>query len=170
MVAAHHGLRSDLATLRQRFSLSLKGATLGDLVRIAGALQLNARPLRAELEHLPQLHLPCILHWDLNHFVVLTACKAAARGASRDPRSGARRASPAARRGVAPLHRRRARAGPGAGFEPRTERQHIGLRQLLGPVRGCAARSARCSCWRWCSSCSCCSGRSSCSGWSTARC
>ena len=43
MIAAHHGLRSDLPTLRQRFSLSLKGATMADLVRLAGHLQLNAR-------------------------------------------------------------------------------------------------------------------------------
>jgi ATP-binding cassette subfamily B protein RaxB len=137
MVAAHHGLRSDLATLRQRFSLSLKGATLGDLVRMAGALQLNARPLRAELEHLPQLELPCILHWDLNHFVVLTAVQG--RGARRvavihDPARGVRRLPMAevSRHftGVA------LELAPGAGFEPRTERQRVSLRQLLGPVRG----------------------------------
>lgn len=137
MVAAHHGLRSDLATLRQRFSLSLKGATLGDLVRMAGALQLNARPLRAELEHLPQLELPCILHWDLNHFVVLTAVRG--RGARRvavihDPARGVRRLPMAevSRHftGVA------LELAPGAGFEPRTERQRVSLRQLLGPVRG----------------------------------
>ena len=79
MVAGHHGLRTDLPTLRQRFSLSLKGATLADLVRMAGALQLNARALRAEMEHLPQLQLPCVLHWDLNHFVVLKSVSAARR-------------------------------------------------------------------------------------------
>ena len=59
MVAAAHGHRTDLPTLRQRFSLSLKGATLADLVRMAGELQLNPRALRAELEHLAQLqHCP----------------------------------------------------------------------------------------------------------------
>ena len=35
MIAAYHGLQTDLATLRRRFSLSLKGATLADLVRSA---------------------------------------------------------------------------------------------------------------------------------------
>ena len=58
MVASHHGHRSDLPTLRQRFSLSLKGVTLADMVAMAGRLQLNARALRAELEHLPDLQLP----------------------------------------------------------------------------------------------------------------
>jgi len=42
-----------------------------ELVRMAGQLQCHARALRAELHHLPQLALPCVLHWDLNHFVVL---------------------------------------------------------------------------------------------------
>ena len=38
MVATAHGHRTDLPTLRQRFSLSLKGATMADLVRMAGRL------------------------------------------------------------------------------------------------------------------------------------
>src|SRR5919206_3644832 len=71
MVAAYHGLNTNLPTLRQRYQLSLKGATMVDLTRIAGQMQLNPRALRAEMEHLPQLQLPCVLHWDLNHFVVL---------------------------------------------------------------------------------------------------
>jgi ATP-binding cassette subfamily B protein RaxB len=50
MVAGAHGLATDLPTLRQRFSLSLKGVTLADLVRMADALQFNSRALRAELE------------------------------------------------------------------------------------------------------------------------
>ncbi|MBQ1765011.1 MAG: peptidase domain-containing ABC transporter, partial [Aquincola sp.] len=73
MVAAAHGLHTDLPTLRRRFSLSLKGASMGDLVRIAGELQLAPRALRAEPEHLAGLQLPCVLHWDMNHFVVLVA-------------------------------------------------------------------------------------------------
>ena len=58
MVAAYHGLHTDMPTLRQRFSLSLKGATMVDLTRIAGQMHLNPRALRAELEHLPQLQMP----------------------------------------------------------------------------------------------------------------
>jgi ATP-binding cassette subfamily B protein RaxB len=90
MIASHHGLRTDLPTLRRRFALSLKGATMADLVRMAEQLQLNPRALRAELEHLPQLELPCILHWDLNHFVVLSKIS---RGTAliHDPAVGVRR-------------------------------------------------------------------------------
>lgn len=133
MVAAHHGHRSDLPTLRARFSLSLKGATLADLVRMAGALQLNARPLRAELDHLAQLQLPCILHWDLNHFVVLAEVK---RGIAtiHDPARGLRHMP------LAELSRHFTgvvlELTPGAGFESKTDRQDVTLAQLLGPVRG----------------------------------
>jgi ATP-binding cassette, subfamily B, bacterial CvaB/MchF/RaxB len=71
MVAGFHGNASDMAQLRRRFGLSLKGATLKDLTSIADQIGFAARPLRLEADELPQLATPCILHWDLNHFVVL---------------------------------------------------------------------------------------------------
>lgn len=71
MIAGYFGNEIDLATLRQKFSLSLKGATLGRLIEMAGGLGMQARPLRLELDELEQLQKPCILHWNLNHFVVL---------------------------------------------------------------------------------------------------
>ncbi|MBQ1498950.1 MAG: peptidase domain-containing ABC transporter [Sphingomonas sp.] len=72
MIAGHHGFKTDLIELRQRFALSLKGATLKQLMLVAEAIGFNARPLRGEIEELGQLKLPAILHWNLNHFVVLT--------------------------------------------------------------------------------------------------
>jgi ATP-binding cassette, subfamily B, bacterial CvaB/MchF/RaxB len=71
MIAAHHGNHVELPALRRRFSLSLKGATLTHLVDIAQKLGFASRPLRLELNELGQLQTPCILHWDLHHFVVL---------------------------------------------------------------------------------------------------
>ena|SRR5207302_8505446 len=71
MIAGRYGHRVDLPALRQRHSLSLRGTTLHDLVRMASNLRLAARALRAELPHLRRLRLPCVLHWDHNHFVVL---------------------------------------------------------------------------------------------------
>ena len=71
MIASYYGHHENLAALRRRFSTSLKGTTLAQLVEIAQALGLACRPLRLELEELPQLATPCILHWDLDHFVVL---------------------------------------------------------------------------------------------------
>jgi len=76
MVAAFHGYKASLSELRQKLSLSIEGCTLLDLMNFAEKLQLSSRPLRIELEDLPALQLPCILHWDLNHFVVLKSVHA----------------------------------------------------------------------------------------------
>ncbi len=76
MVANYHGLKCDLNGLRRRFSLSLKGLTLRTLVGMADQLGLSARALRLDLEHAGQLQLPAIVHWQMNHFVVLTRVEA----------------------------------------------------------------------------------------------
>jgi len=75
MVASYHGHRTDMNSLRRRYPVSLKGATLRDLKEIAAHLGLACRPLRIEVGHLCQLRLPAILHWDMAHFIVLKACK-----------------------------------------------------------------------------------------------
>src|SRR6266508_3599935 len=71
MVAQYFGYNADLPDLRRRFGMSLKGATLKDVIRVADQIGLASRPLRLELSELSRLRLPAILHWDLNHFVVL---------------------------------------------------------------------------------------------------
>lgn len=73
MVADHHGYKTDLNQLRQKFPQSLKGLNLQQLINIADKLRLSSRALKLELSHLSKLKLPTILHWDMNHFVVLTA-------------------------------------------------------------------------------------------------
>ena len=73
MVLNHHGASTDLAALRTRHAVALTGATLATLSEIARQEQLGTRGLRLELDELAQLRLPAILHWDLNHFVVLKA-------------------------------------------------------------------------------------------------
>jgi ATP-binding cassette subfamily B protein RaxB len=71
MVASAHGDNGDLGELRRRFSVSLKGSNLRQLIANAEEMGFNARPVRVEVSELSQLKLPCILHWDMNHFVVL---------------------------------------------------------------------------------------------------
>lgn len=61
----------DFLSMRQRFPPGARGADLATLMDVATALGLNPRAARAELDDVPQLQLPCILHWDLDHFVVL---------------------------------------------------------------------------------------------------
>jgi ATP-binding cassette subfamily B protein RaxB len=71
MVARYHGHNVDLNGLRQRFPSSLAGVTLGGMMALADSLSLSPRALRVELSALGRLETPAILHWDLNHFVVL---------------------------------------------------------------------------------------------------
>lgn len=71
MIAHYHGYLTDLWSLRQKYPISQKGATLHTLIKIAGQMKLSTRPLRLKLNELNQLRTPCILHWDMNHFVVL---------------------------------------------------------------------------------------------------
>ena len=133
MVACFHGHRVDLAALRRRFTVSLKGSTLAFLMQVAGRLHLAPRPLRLELEELGQLRAPCILHWDLNHFVVLKSTDA--RGAVvHDPAFGVRRLTLAQVSkhftGIA------LELTPTSEFKPVDDRRRVRLRDLLGPVTG----------------------------------
>jgi ATP-binding cassette, subfamily B, bacterial CvaB/MchF/RaxB len=87
MVASYYGHRIDLTTLRRRHPMSLKGVTLRGLMQTANHLQLVGRPLRFEIERLGDLRLPAILHWDMNHFVVLKSVTAR-RVTIHDPATG----------------------------------------------------------------------------------
>src|SRR6185436_9182882 len=71
MIALHFGHRINLPGLRQRYPTSIKGVTLEELMAIASDLELAPRALRLEVAELDKLRKPAILHWDLNHFVVL---------------------------------------------------------------------------------------------------
>ncbi|MDC6167664.1 peptidase domain-containing ABC transporter [Paucibacter sp. XJ19-41] len=133
MVASFHGQRCDLAELRGRFSLSLKGATMADLVRMADQLGLASRALRAEPEHLAQLQLPCILHWDFKHFVVLAEVRGD-RALLHDPVAGQRWIT------LAELSRHFTgvvlELRPGADFAPKPAPPKIRWQQLLGRITG----------------------------------
>ncbi|HEY6348245.1 MAG TPA: peptidase domain-containing ABC transporter [Candidatus Angelobacter sp.] len=133
MVAGYHGRRADLPSLRQRFSISLRGTTLAHILKFAERLDLSGRPLRLELEDLPYLKTPCILHWDMNHFVVLKKA-----GKKRlviyDPALGMRRMSyaQASRHftGVA------LELTPTPAFVPKDESSPLRLRDLTGRISG----------------------------------
>ena len=75
MIAGYHGHDVNLPALREKYAVSLRGASLADMIDLAGRFDLSPRAMRLELEDLPKLRLPAILHWDLNHFVVLKAVK-----------------------------------------------------------------------------------------------
>lgn len=134
MVANFHGLDIDLNTLRRRHSLSLRGASLKSLIAVANQLGFASRPIKLSLDALANLHLPAVLHWDMNHYVVLERIERG-RALILDPAAGAARRMPLAEvsrhfTGVA-LELR-----PTAGFEPANQRQRLHLRQLWGRMRG----------------------------------
>nr|WP_253260798.1 peptidase domain-containing ABC transporter [Rhodanobacter glycinis] len=132
MVASYHGHDVDLAGLRRRFSTSLKGVTLARVMSMAGQLGLICRPLKLDMDELAQLKTPCLLHWDLNHFVVLK--RVGQRLVIHDPARGIRTLS---RREVSEHFTGVAlELTPGADFSPVRERQAVSLRALTGTVRG----------------------------------
>lgn len=133
MVCSAHGQHHELADLRRRFSVSLKGATLEQLISHAGALGFSSRPLRLEIEELGELQLPCILHWDLKHFVVLKRVRTD-KVTILDPALGERTISVAEVSqhftGVA------LELTPNADFKPQAEAPRVSIRSLTGRVSG----------------------------------
>lgn len=133
MVAGYHGHHADLATLRSSFPLSLKGAGLARVVEIAQRLNLGTRALKLDLDQLGQLRLPCILHWNFNHFVVLKEI-VGRNAVIHDPAQGICKLSidvlSRSFTGVA------LELWPTNGFEPSKAAPRIKLRALLGTVSG----------------------------------
>lgn len=75
MVANFHGMRTDLAALRARFSPSSRGAPLQGLIDVANEIGFLPRPVTVPLKDLRYLRCPAILHWDMCHYVVLERVK-----------------------------------------------------------------------------------------------
>lgn len=71
MIAGYHGYQTDLLTLRRQFSISLKGSRLQDLIDLAQKLRMSSRAVKLDMDDLKNLKTPCLLHWDMDHFVVL---------------------------------------------------------------------------------------------------
>lgn len=93
MVASFYGHQLDMPAMRKRFSANLKGMNLQQLIELGDSLGLASRALQCPIDEVHKLATPCILHWDLNHFVVLT--KVSGRGQSakfsiNDPAMGKR--------------------------------------------------------------------------------
>ncbi|RIA45682.1 colicin V processing peptidase [Hephaestia caeni] len=137
MVAGFHGYKTDLVALRQRFGLSLKGATLGQVIRVAEAIGFNCRPLRGEIEEFDKMALPAILHWNLNHFVVLAGIERRVQGVRyivHDPARGVLKLSgeevSRSFTGVA------LELLKSAEFVPGVEKTKFGVRQLWSSISG----------------------------------
>lgn len=71
-IASFHGHKLDMAAMRKSFSANLKGMNFQQLIELGDSLHLASRPLQCPIGEIHKLATPCILHWDVNHFVVLT--------------------------------------------------------------------------------------------------
>lgn len=140
MILGYHQHHVDLATMRGKFAVSLKGASLAHLVHISSKVGLGTRPVRLELQDIGELRLPCILHWNFNHFVVLT--EVGKHGVTiLDPAFGQRKLSFAevsqSFTGVA------LELWPNPEFRPQQAMQRVRMRDLIGTVRGFGAAAAQ---------------------------
>lgn len=133
MIASYHGHLTDLSAMRLRLSPSLKGVTLKHIAQIAETMGLTARGVQVSLEGLAKLQRPALLHWDMNHFVVLVEANAK-HLIVHDPARGRRKLTyaEASRHftGVA------MEFTPGTGFRKIDEREKVSAWQLLGVAGG----------------------------------
>ena len=134
MVAGFYGRRLSLHEMRARFALSRRGASLKFLLKIAEGLDFAARPVRLELDELRTLQGPALLHWDLDHFVVLRKFDFRGRAIIHNPALGVRRYAleevSAHFTGVA------VELTPKSDFRPAARRPGIGLKSLVSGHQG----------------------------------
>ena len=71
MVLAHHGAWIPLEQLRVSCGVSRDGSKASNVVRAARTFGFDAKGFRKEPSTLHELPMPCIIHWNFNHFVVL---------------------------------------------------------------------------------------------------
>ncbi|HET7924284.1 MAG TPA: peptidase domain-containing ABC transporter, partial [Rhodanobacteraceae bacterium] len=133
MIASYYGHEVDVAALRRRFAVSMRGATLATLMELAARLGCETRAVRVELEELARLRTPCILHWSFTHFVVLR--RATRRGlVVHDPARGLRRVRHA--EGATAFTGVALELWPSPRFTRRAPSEAVGLREVVGEVEG----------------------------------
>lgn len=72
MISSFYGYQVNLGPLRRDINLDSNGINLRQLMELASQLHFSCRALKCSLEQVGELRLPCIVHWDMHHFVVLT--------------------------------------------------------------------------------------------------
>lgn len=75
MICGYYGKDIDLFNFRSQYGSPSQGATLNTINLVAQRAGLKSRALSLEYDELKELRLPCVIHWSLNHFVVLVAVR-----------------------------------------------------------------------------------------------
>lgn len=143
MICGHFGKNIDLISLRRKFNLSARGANLAGINGIAEQLGMVTRALSLELDELGALKMPCILHWDFSHFVVLVSVKRN-RYVLHDPARGRRYLG---REEMSQYFTGIAlEVWPGSEFQAETQQTRISLRSLINSIYGIKRTLAKIFC------------------------
>ena len=133
MICGHYGRNIDMIALRRQINLSARGASLASVQQTGIELGMESRALSLDLHELNALRMPCILHWNFNHFVVLVSVRKN-RFVLHDPARG--------RRTVGSDEMSQCFTGvalevwPGSTFVQETMKSRIGIRALISSVQG----------------------------------
>ncbi|MEH6309087.1 peptidase domain-containing ABC transporter [Olivibacter sp. CPCC 100613] len=71
IVAAQYGKTISLQTLREYTQINREGVSLYGVASAAEKIGFRTRGAQISLDNLKKIQMPCVLHWDQNHFVVL---------------------------------------------------------------------------------------------------
>ncbi len=75
-ILKYYGKDCDTSYLRELTEVTRTGVSLADIHSAAQKLHFHSTPFRITVDNLKQdVHLPCILHWEQDHFVVLYKIK-----------------------------------------------------------------------------------------------
>lgn len=80
MIFSYYGMFLPLEQMRAETGVSRDGCNAGNLLRAAKRFGLACKGFRKEPEDLKSLDMPCIIHWNFNHFVVLEGFKVSGSG------------------------------------------------------------------------------------------
>lgn len=71
MIAKHHGKNVNIQYLREKCQINKEGVSLKGISKAADALGYRSLGVKITFDLLREAPLPCIVHWDQNHFVVV---------------------------------------------------------------------------------------------------
>jgi ABC-type bacteriocin/lantibiotic exporter with double-glycine peptidase domain len=71
MILAYHGHHAPLAETRQACCVDRNGVSALTIQTAAATYGMEVATVKVEVQHLGELQLPAILHWDFDHFLVL---------------------------------------------------------------------------------------------------
>lgn len=75
MILNYYGKSYNLEDLKRKYSSSISGSSLNDIIKVAKNEDLIALPYEIEEEDIEDIKTPCIAHWNNNHFVVISEIK-----------------------------------------------------------------------------------------------